>query len=91
VSLALERDVFDEIRDSKRIQLHTLARAPGMGLQQLNASPWVLCRRGYAWAEYQAIIYPRLLRRYARGVMLTSRWNVRVKCALSEKPTACAI
>lgn len=35
-------------------------------------------------------LHPLLPSLYARGVIPTSRWNVRVKCALSENPTASA-
>src|SRR5688572_16355604 len=37
------------------------------------------------------VFYLYLLSRNARGVIFISRWNVRVKCALSENPAAIAI
>ena len=82
MSLALERDIFDEIRD--------LQASGGLVCNDSSLAVESMPTGGYTWVACQAIIYPRLLRRYARGVMPTSRWNVRVKCALSEKPTACA-
>lgn len=84
MSLALERDIFDEIRDLQASGYWFVATQRHAHVMEFT--PTV----EYVRVECHGIPYPRLLRRYARGVMPTSRWNVRVKCALSEKPTVCA-
>jgi hypothetical protein len=85
MSLAPERGVFDQILDSKSDGVSW----PGPATVQyrgLGSWPPV----GHKCEGCPAVIYLRLLRRYARGVMPTSRRNVRVKCAPWEKPTVSA-